>query len=105
MSAKRQRSTAGNSGICSPYCCDGFKSDPIGFGINDGMYKGSSGWGICLTLLCVLMAVLYATEKLFVQTQLTSYSVTHQFDPTREFGRQDGFNLAFAFTPYGGDLS
>ena len=69
------------------------------------MYNHSSGWGICLTVFCFLMSALYAVEKLFVQTQLTSYSVTHVFNPEFNFGRSEGFNIAFAFTAYTGDLS
>ena len=93
-----------NTGVCSMYCFDCFSS-PMGFGVDDGKYRYSSGWGCCLSLLCILFATLYASEKLFVQTQLTSYSITSVFDPEYKFGTKDGFNIAFAFTPYGGDMS
>lgn len=52
------------------------------------------------------MGVLYASEKLFVQKLLASYSVTHINSVSgTTFGVKDGLNMAFAFSGYEGDMS
>ena len=62
----------------------------------------SSGWGCCLSILCFVLVTLYAVEKIFIQEQLSSYSVTTINDPDGRITRKSGFNFAFAFTDYSG---
>ena len=47
---------------------------------------------------------LYAVEKLFIREQLSSYSESQLHDPTGSITLDMGFNIAFALTPYEGDL-
>jgi len=77
----------------------------ISFSIGDNMYSVSSGWGVCVTILCALMCFLYIIEKLFVQDNLTFFTETTVFDTSDEFSREDGFNFAFAYSPYEGPLN
>ena len=43
-------------------------------------------------------------DKIFVQTMLSSFTETHKLDPEGSFGRSDGFNMAFAYQTWTGDL-
>ena len=91
-------------GCCSIECCDRF-SRPIGLSVADDSYQSSSGWGVCLTILVIIIAALYAIEKLFIQELLASYSYTYKYDLEGSVNKNNGFNVAFALTPYEGDLS
>ena len=55
---------------CSMEMIDTF-SQPIGFGVGDGIYNYSTGWGACFTMTCIFMCLLYGIEKAFVQQQLS----------------------------------
>ena len=63
--ANRRKVGKQRSGCSSVECCDSFSST-MGFGLGDGIYTYSTGWGCCLTVLSFLLTCLYATEKLVV---------------------------------------
>ena len=99
--ANRRKVGKQRSGCSSVECCDSFSST-MGFGLGDGIYTYSTGWGCCLTVLSFLLTCLYATEKLVVQELLSSYSVTKHYDPGQIMTLDRGFNIAFAITAYEG---
>ena len=67
------------SDLCSTNSLDWFVQ-PINLSIGDQLHKFSSGWGVCLSLLCTIIISLYVIEKLFVQTMLSSTSVSLEYD-------------------------
>ena len=77
-------------------------SRPMTFNLNEGNYAYSSGWGVFCTGITLLLLFFYAVEKLFVQDNLSFFTETSIYDPLGTFGEYDGFNLAFALTPYTG---
>ena len=91
-------------GCCSIECFDRF-SRPIGLAAAENGYTFATVWGVCFTLIMIVMGVMYAYEKLFVQNLLSRYSMMHLRDPQGKFGRENGFNLAFALVDYAGDMS
>ena len=86
------------SDLCSSNSFDMF-ARPMNLSIGDQLYKYSSGWGVCLSLLCSVLIGLYVVEKLFVQTMLSSNAVSHYLDHDQTVTSETGFNVAFAFTP------
>ena len=77
-------------------------SRPMTFNLNGGNYAYSSGWGVFCTGITLLLLFFYAVEKLFVQDNLSFFTETSIYDPLGTFGEYDGFNMAFALTPYTG---
>lgn len=61
------RKNKGSPGLCSIYACDRF-GGLMGFSVGDSMYRFSSGWGACFSILCLVGTILYAVEKIFVQS-------------------------------------
>ena len=76
-------------------------STPIGFSVGDGIYEYNSFWGACFSAVILILTTLYCFEKIFIQEQLSSYSVTKFYESKEKipFG-MDSFNLAFVFTDY-----
>ena len=89
-----------SGGVCSVQSMDRFQK-PVGFSIDHDGYNYGTGWGVCFTLLVFVVGVVYSIEKLVIQEQKESYSVTHIQDLEGTFGRSNGLNIAFAFNEYG----
>ena len=77
----------------------------INFSIGEGTYIYSTGWGFFCTIMALLICLCYGVEKVFVQDNLSFYTETHVYEPNAVFGQQDGFNIAFALSPYTGLLN
>ena len=75
------------------------------FSLGEGFYDYRSGWGTLCTLLAFFIFFLYCVEKVFVQDNLTFYTESHIYEPDVIVGREQGFEFAFALTPYTGDMS